>query len=90
MFGVFEVWYFDVRSKTSSKPECAMWVCHESVSVGVANQGLGPIGAINGTMGGRWEQLEEDGGRQQKMEHPGVIGSQGENPGHLKRCYCSV
>ena len=52
--------------------------------VGVANQGLGPIGAINGTMGGRWEQLEEDGGRQRKMEHPGVIGSWGENPGCLK------
>ena len=45
-------------------------MCHESVSVGVANQGLGPIKAINGTMGGRWEQLEEDGGRQWKMEHP--------------------
>ena len=59
-------------------------MCHESVSVGVANQGLGPIGAINGTMGGRWEQLEEDGGRQQKMEHPGVIGSWGENLGYLK------
>ena len=80
MFGVFEVWYFDVRSKTSSKPEYAMWVCHESMSVGVANQGLGPIGAINRTMGVRWEQLEEDGGRQQKMEHPGVIGSWEENP----------
>ena len=59
-------------------------MCHESVSVGVANQGLGPIGAINGTMGGRWEQLEDDGGRQQKMEHPGVIGSWGENLGYLK------
>ncbi len=52
MFRVFEVWYFGVRSKTSSKPECAMWVCHESVSVGVVNQGLGAIRAINRTMGG--------------------------------------
>ena len=45
-----------------------MRVCHESVSVGMANQGLGAIGAINGP----WEQLEEDGGRQWKMEHPGL------------------
>ena len=55
-------------------------MCHESVSVGVANQGLGPIRAINRTMRGRWEQLEEDGGRERKMEHPGVICSWGKTP----------
>ena len=55
------------------------------MSVGGANQGLGPIRAINGTMGGRWEQLEEDGGRQWKMEHPGLSNRLlGGNPGCLK------
>ena len=71
---------------------CAVRVCCVGVPCGCvlwvwANQRPGPIGDNQGhkwNYGGDWRKMAENGTPWR------VIGSQGENPGHLKRCYCSV